>query len=84
MDKLQRIKDLREDHDLTQQQLSDLLEMKQPQYARYETGETKIPVEVIIKLAEIYNVSTDYLLGLTNTPNHFRNPNGNCNIMKIQ
>ncbi len=85
MDKLQRLKDLREDHDLTQQQLSNLLGMKQPQYARYEIGETKIPVEVIIKLAELYNVSIDYLLGLTNTPNHFRKPdNGDCCIIKIQ
>lgn len=85
MDMLQRLKDLREDHDLTQQKLSNLLGMKQQQYARYETGETKIPVEVIVKLAEIYNVSTDYLLGLTNTPNHFRKPdNGECGILKIQ
>ena len=61
-----RIKDLREDHDLSQQQLSDILGMKQPQYSRYERGLRDIPTDVLIRLAQLYQTSTDYILGLTN------------------
>ena len=61
-----RLKDLREDHDLSQQQIADYLGMKQPQYSRYERGHRDIPSDVLIKLARLYNVSTDYILGLTN------------------
>lgn len=67
-----RIKDLREDHDLSQQQLADILNMKQPQYSRYERGLRDIPTDILIQLARLYNTSTDYILGLTNhsKPNH--------------
>ena len=58
-----RIKDLREDHDLTQQQVADYLGMKQSQYSRYERGHRDIPTDVLIKLAELYKTTTDYLLG---------------------
>ena len=61
-----RLKDLREDHDLSQQQVADYLCMKQPQYSRYERGHRDIPSDVLIKLAKLYNTSTDYILGLTN------------------
>lgn len=61
-----RIKDLREDHDMSQQQVADYLNMKQPQYSRYERGLRDIPTDVLIKLAKLYNTSTDYLLGVTN------------------
>ncbi len=60
-----RIKDLREDHDLTQQQVSDYLKMKQSQYSRYERGVRDIPTDILIALAKLYNTSTDYILGLT-------------------
>ena len=60
-----RIKDLREDHDMTQQQVADYLSMKQPQYFRYEKGTRDIPSDVLIALARLYGVSTDYILGLT-------------------
>ncbi len=60
-----RIKDLREDHDLSQQQVAAYLQMKQPQYSRYERGVRDIPTDVLIRLARLYNTSTDYLLGLT-------------------
>lgn len=64
-----RLKDLREDHDLMQQQVADYLGMKQPQYSRYERGLRDIPTDVLIRLAKLYNTSTDYILGLTDNPN---------------
>lgn len=60
-----RIKDLREDHDYTQQYVADYLGMKQPQYSRYERGLRDIPTDVLIQLAKLYKTSTDYILGLT-------------------
>ena len=60
-----RIRDLREDADQTQQEMADLLNMQRSVYRRYELGEREIPVWAVIRLAEYYHVSTDYLLGLT-------------------
>lgn len=60
-----RLRDLREDHDMSQQQVADYLGMKQPQYNRYERGLRDIPTDVLIKLAKLYNTTTDYILGLT-------------------
>ena len=60
-----RIKDLREDHDLTQKQIADYLHIKQNTYCQYETGRRQIPIEILIALAKYYKVSTDYILGLT-------------------
>lgn len=61
-----RIRDLREDHDLTQRQLAAILHMPQPQYNRYEQGLRDIPTTVLIELADLYHTSTDFLLGRTN------------------
>ena len=61
-----KIRDMREDRDLTQKQISQLLDCTQQPYSRYETGETTIDIYNLIKLAQFYNTSTDYLLGLTN------------------
>ena len=61
-----RLKDLREDHDLSQKQIADYLGMKQPQYSRYERGCRDIPTDVLIKLSKLYETSTDYILGLSN------------------
>lgn len=61
-----RLRDLREDRDLSQQQVADYLGMKQPQYSRYERGQRDIPTDVLILLARMYKTSTDYILGLTN------------------
>ena len=61
-----RLKDLREDHDLSQKQIAEYLGMKQPQYSRYERGYRDIPTDVLIKLAKLYKTSTDYILGLSN------------------
>ena len=59
-----RIRDLREDHDLTQAQVAEYLSLTQPQYNRYERGLRDIPSDVLIALAKLYNTSTDYILGL--------------------
>lgn len=61
-----RLKDLREDHDMSQQEVANYLGMKQPQYSRYERGVRDIPSDVLIRLARLYKTSTDYILGLTN------------------
>lgn len=61
-----RIRDIREDKELTQKQLSQILNCTQQTYSRYETGEITIDIFNLIKLANFYNTSTDYLLGLTN------------------
>lgn len=63
-----RIRDMREDHDLTQRQLADILGMPQQQYYRYEKGYRDFPLDVLIRLSELYGVSLDYLLGLTSNP----------------
>ena len=60
-----RIRDLREDSDRTQIEIADYLNMQRSVYRRYETGEREIPVWAVIKLAQLYHVTTDYLLGLS-------------------
>ena len=60
-----RIRDLREDNDLTQKKVAQMLGMSQTGYSKYETGENDIPTAVLIKLADFYGTSTDYLLGRT-------------------
>ena len=60
-----RIKDLREDHDLTQKELASYLHIKQNTYSQYENGRRQIPLDCLIALAKYYKTSTDYLLGLT-------------------
>lgn len=59
----QRIEDLRIDHDLTQQQIADILGCQREVYRRYEKGTRTIPIEFLIKLADYYKVSLDYLVG---------------------
>ena len=59
-----RIRDLREDHDLTQKQLATVLNCSQQAYSKYELGQRDIPTDVLIKLAGYYQVSVDYILGL--------------------
>lgn len=68
MTKYKRIRDLREDNDLNQTQIATILGMSQTGYSKYETGENDVPTAVLIKLADYYHVSTDYLLGRTNDP----------------
>ena len=60
-----RLKDLREDNDITQKEIADYLHIKQNTYSQYENGQRQIPIGFIIKLSKYYKVSTDYILGLT-------------------
>ena len=64
-DMLQILRDLREDNDLTQQQVAEFLGTSQTMYARYERGANELPVRHLKKLCELYNVSADYLLDIT-------------------
>ncbi len=66
-----RIRNLREDKDLTQQQMAELLHISQTTYARYENGNLDVPSEVLITLANFHKVSIDYLLGQTDTPKRY-------------
>ena len=63
-----RIREMREDHDLTQQEVAAHLGMKQPQYFRYEQGYRDLPTDILIRLADLYDTSIDYLLGRTDDP----------------
>lgn len=63
-----RIRELREDHDLRQIDVAKMLGMSQTGYSKYETGENDVPTTILIALASFYHVSIDYLLGLTNNP----------------
>lgn len=65
----QRIRNLREDNDLTQQNVADELHINRRTYAAYENGINSMTPETLIKIAKFYNVSVDYLLGLTDNPN---------------
>lgn len=60
-----RLRDLREDHDLTQTELARLLHIRQSTYSQYENGQRQIPIESLIKLAVYYRTSVDYILELT-------------------
>lgn len=60
-----RLKDLREDKDINQTNLAKILGMSQTGYSKYETGENDIPTQILIKLADYYNTSIDYILGVT-------------------
>ena len=67
----QRIRALREDRDMTQSQIAELLKVGQKTYSDYELGKTRIPVDSLILLAELYDVSMDYICGLTQIRNAF-------------
>lgn len=61
-----RLRELREDNDLTQQALAEFLNIRQNTYSQYETGTRQLPLDMLIQLSQYYHTSTDYLLGLTN------------------
>lgn len=63
-----RIRDIREDNDLTQKQISEILNCDQSLYSKYERGEREIPLVLVIKLADYYNTSIDYLVGRSDKP----------------
>lgn len=66
MKKYERIRNLREDLDMTQSQVGELLHISQRAYAHYESGTREIPIEILIELADLYKVNLDYLVGRTN------------------
>lgn len=70
-----RIRALREDSDLTQQQVADYLHIRQNTYCQYETGNRQIPLDSLIALAYFYNTSTDYLLGITDEKKPYNRKN---------
>ena len=63
-----RIRDLREDKDLTQREISKRLNCSQQVYSNYELGQRDIPTDILIKLSTLYGVSVDYILGITDNP----------------
>ena len=63
-----RIRDLREDRDLTQKDVAKALICSQQVYSNYELGQRDIPTDILIKLSKFYDVSTDYILGLSDDP----------------
>ena len=63
-----RLRDLREDKDITQKELAELLHIKQNTYAQYENGQREIPLALLVKLARYFNVSVDFILYETNNP----------------
>lgn len=68
METYEILRSLREDKDLTQQNVADLLKIGRTMYRRYETGETEIPIRHLKTLCMFYGVSSDYILGLSNDP----------------
>ena len=67
MNYIKRIRDLREDHDKTQQEIADVLGTSQTMYARYERGANEMPIRHLLALCNYYGVSADYILGLKDT-----------------
>ncbi len=63
-----RIRDLREDRDWTQAQVANFLGVRQTTYSKYELGKILVPIDMLIKLADLYRVSLDYLVGRSNRP----------------
>ncbi|MBD5469787.1 MAG: helix-turn-helix transcriptional regulator [Lachnospiraceae bacterium] len=67
----ERIREIREDHSLTQQQVADLLHIGQRTYSDYESGKTRIPIDSIMILAKYYNLSMDYITGASNLKSQY-------------
>lgn len=67
-----RLRDLREDKDMSQTEMGKILSMSQTGYSKYETGENDIPTQVLIKLAQFYKTSVDYILGVSNQRNPYQ------------
>lgn len=67
-----RLKELREDRDLTQKYIASVLNVKQNTYSQYETGQRFLPIDALLKLEDFYDTSTDYILERTNNPSPIR------------
>lgn len=66
-----RLKALREDRDITQKTLSEYLNIRQNTYSQYETGQRQLPIDILIRLADYFETSTDYILELTDVPEKY-------------
>ena len=71
-----RLRDIREDADVTQQTLATHLHIRQNTYSQYESGQRQLPVDILIRLALFFNTSTDYILGLTDDPRPYPRVSG--------
>ena len=71
-EKNMRIRDLREDHNLTQADIAKMLHIKQNTYSQYENEQRQLPLSCLIALAKFYKTSTDYILGLTDNPKPYK------------
>ena len=69
-----RLRDLREDRDITQKTLADYLHVRQNTYSQYETGQRQLPLDALILLAQFFNTSADYILGLTDVVQPYPRP----------
>lgn len=67
-----RLRDIREDSDITQKTIADYLHIRQNTYSQYENGQRGLPTDILIKLAKFYDTSTDYLLGLTDNREKYK------------
>ena len=67
MERLELLRNLREDHDLTQKQVGEILHISQRSYAHYEAGTREIPLDILVRLADYYDVSLDYIVGRTDS-----------------
>lgn len=72
MDYRSRLRDVREDRDLTQAQLGEVLDKSQQGYNHIETGRAELKIDDLVKLCQFYNLSADYLIGLTNKPKSYK------------
>ena len=79
-----RLRDLREDHDLTQKQIAKILSLTNSAYATIERGEHALTADVLVTLSNFYDVSTDYLLGLTDFPVKFALENNLLNFIECE
>ena len=73
---MMRLKKLREENMLTQQAVADYLHIRQNTYSQYETAQRQVPIEMLVALSDFYDVSVDYLLGLTDEETRYSRPRG--------
>ena len=78
-----RLRELREDHDFTQEEIGKMLGISQRGYAHYENGDYDIMGEFLIKLSEIYNTTTDYILELSDEPSPYKKHKNNKEALKL-
>lgn len=76
---IKRLRDIREDRDLTQKTIAEYLKITQQQYSLYESGKRDLPVDLLVELSKYYKLTTDYILGLSDTPESNNNIKNNVN-----